>query len=189
MSNVRHQPIPSEPTKDEILRRLLQCVDESEKGDLAIAAIRILGERCSLDSPWRRYSNEPLAEESQENSLGDRMMAAWPADWPTQCIVELNNVGDPGAWLSDVMGEPIEEVLFGSGDIESTAAGMAEDYLHEIREQSCPLPSDFGDEPSHEGWTDEDENQVRLEFVAFLRHWRERILQTLEKQSRKGGPS
>ena len=82
-----------------------------------------------------------------------------------------------------VFGEPISQVLFGwTWDDEGNAAVLAEDYLRQIREQGYPLPSDFADVPCPHAWSDEDEKLVRHEFALFLRHWRERILQKLEKE-------
>ncbi|NLX13727.1 MAG: hypothetical protein GXY44_08765 [Phycisphaerales bacterium] len=63
---------------------------------------------------------------------------------------------------------------------------MANSYLHEVSDLGYPLPGEYA-EPSYRGWTKEDEAETTAEFVAFLRHWRERVLQALEEQNRPDG--
>src|SRR5262249_35813285 len=102
-------------------------------------------------------------------------MAARPADWPEQKIVELDNLGDPGGGLEVVLGNPTFDVLFGLPFNEDVIAeALAKDYLPAIRKLGYPLPSDFGDKPTGGGGTHEEELQVRAQFAAFIRPWRER---------------
>jgi hypothetical protein len=153
----------------------------SEQVRLIEVALEILGVRCSFDPHWKRKSQEALQEELQDADLDERLFSAWPADWPTQELVELDNIGDPGAWLQTEIGERIFEVLFGSVDYEQVAEHLAQAYLDEIQEQGYPLPSDF-----EEGLEDWEEAKVRQEFVAFFRHWHARVLQVLESQRQSG---
>ena len=117
----------------------------------------------------------------------ESLSRVWPGGWPGQGLVDLDNVGDPGYWLSEKMeAEPISQTLFGwDWNDEATAAMLADDYLRMIRELGYPLPSDYDNEAESagDGWTEEDEALVRAEFVAFIKHWRERILTTIEEQN------
>ena len=165
---------PSTSKTPEIaLGRLLRCMTAAEREQVLLAVLRILS---------RRDCDERV--EASPN-LDDWIMSAWPSDWPGRHLVELDNVGDPGAWLSNLGGEPISQMLFGwAWDDETNASSLADEYLREIRRQGYPLPSDFGDAPCPNGWSHEDEQQARIEFMAFLRHWRERVLQVVEEQDR-----
>jgi hypothetical protein len=141
-----------------------------------------LGERCSFSPNYARYSAESFEQELENENLADRLMGAWPGGWPGQQIVELDNVGDPSDWLETQIDDMVG-CLFRFTDQQPIIEDLALDYLRAIRKQGLPLPSDFGDDPSEEEWTADDEKQVRGEFAAFLEHWRERVLQTLEKQN------
>jgi hypothetical protein len=179
-----HSLQSDELTPEKCLLRLFRCMKGAEQEDLILGALQTLGESCRFDPLYRYYRPEAIQEELRDPDLDGRLMQVWPGEWPGQQIVELDNLGDAGEWLARVMGEPISEVLFGSAwNDEAMASSMAEDYLQEMRKQDYPLPSDFGDDPQYDGWIEDDEAQVRADFVAFLRHWRERVLIALGKQN------
>jgi hypothetical protein len=159
----------------------------SEREELLLSVLRILSQRHGVEPVHPGCEAECIKSGTNYADLDEWMMSAWPADWPCQDLVELDNVGDPSAWLGNVFGEPISQVLFAwAWDDEANAASLADRYLREVHGQGYPLPSDFGDAPCVKGWTEEDEQQVRLEFAAFLRHWRECILQMLEEENSSG---
>jgi hypothetical protein len=188
--SLHHQPVPPTPSPEAVVLRLFRCMEQSEQERFIRAALELLGERCSFDPHYRHYQPQAIKEKLENEDLDSRLLAARPLDWPGQEIVELDNIGDASAWLEQVIGNPISEVLFGLPLTEDgIAESLADDYLRTIREQGFPLPSDFGDEPTGGGWTPEDEAKVRAEFVAFFRHWRERVLQVLEKQNPSAGSS
>jgi hypothetical protein len=183
MSDQKLKP-PDVANAESIVLRLFHCMKQTEQERLIRAALEILGERCSFDPLWHLSQPESIQQELDNDDLDSRMMSAWPASWPGQSIVELGNIGDSGDWLEQVIGNPVSEVLFGLPLNDDVIAELiADDYLREIRKQGFPLPSDFGDTPTDNNWTDDDERQVRADFAAFFRYWRERVLQALEKQN------
>lgn len=119
---------PSTSKTPEIaLGRLLRCMTAAEREQVLLAVLRILS---------RRDCDERV--EASPN-LDDWIMSAWPSDWPGRHLVELDNVGDPGAWLSNLGGEPISQMLFGwAWDDETNARSLAHEYLREIRRQAIP---------------------------------------------------
>ena len=168
-----------------VLDRLLFCMTASEREELLFILLRLLSQRHGVKPIRPTLEGEGVGQEAIYPDIDDWMTSAWPADWPCRDLVELDNVGDPGAWLRNVFGEPISQVLFGwAWDDEANAASLADDYLREIRAQGYPLPSDFGDSHCPKGWTEEGREQITREFVSFLRHWRERILHRLEHPQR-----
>jgi hypothetical protein len=179
---------PDATTPESVLLRLFRCMEQGEQERLIRASLEILGEGCSFDPRYQRFPPDAIQQELDNENLDDRLFAAWPASWPGQQLVELDAVGDPGAWLEHVLGNPVSEILFGLPlNEDGIAAELADDYLRAIREEGFPLPSDFGDKPTNGSWTPEEESQVRAEFVAFFRHWREQVLQALESQKPSGG--
>src|SRR5262245_44169030 len=140
--SIRFQPMPDEPTPEEVLLRLFRCMRSSEQDRLIEVALELLSARCSFDPHWKQRSQEAIQEELQDADLDARLFSSWPADWPTQELVELDYVGDPDAWLRTEIGERIVDVLFGWVDYEHLAESMAQDYLHELREQGYSLLSD-----------------------------------------------
>ncbi len=173
-------------SSEEIVLRLFRYMGEVEQQEFIESALMILARQYGLDEGLVLAPPDDIQWQLTEG-LDELLMFYWPGDWPGRQIVDLDCLGDPGAWLSRVIAEPVAYVLFGSAeDIESPASYLAQDYLFEIREQGYPLPSDFGDDPvPSDCWTDEDEEQVRTEFIAFLEYWGERVLATLEKQSQR----
>ncbi len=184
-----HRPPPrGEQTPESCLLRLFRCMKTGEKEDLLLSALQILAARCSFFPHYAHLQADALREELEDEDLNSRLRSAWPADWAGRQIVELDNVGDPGAWLEQVIGSPLSELLFGwTWDVDDQAACMAEDYLTTIREQGYPLPSDFGEDATDGEWTPEEEKQGTAEFVSFFHEWRERVLDTIEKQNQPSG--
>lgn len=175
---------PATPTTAEAaLLRLFRCMNSDEQEHLVRHSLDTLGERCSLDPHYVHLQPEAIQEELQDENLDGRLMSAWPGGWPGQQIVQLDDVGDPGLWLEEKLSGNMVQCLFGFEDEQSLVECLAQDYLSEIRGKGLELPSDYGDDPNPEGWTADDENQVRTEFAAFLEHWRERVLVTLEKHN------
>jgi hypothetical protein len=175
--------MPDEPTREEILQRLVRCLNSFEQCELIEAALKILGARCSFDMyrPWR---SQKQIQEDQQEDLDSRLFRTWPADWPTQEIVELDVVGDPGYWIEKMTGGEIFESLFGDSDLQPYIHDMAIDYLYEYRGLGAPRWSDFVDSEEEKAKTDEEEEaKVQQEFIAFFRYWRERVLQALESQN------
>jgi hypothetical protein len=71
-------------------------------------------------------------------------------------LVDLDFVGDPGATLTDNLGEPASQMLFGwAWDDDANAAMLAEEYLRTIREEGYPVPSGFDEdaESIDGGWS------------------------------------
>lgn len=175
------------PTSDIVVARLLRCMTVGEREELLVAILEMLSqrERGKRDDARSHTSNDH--SELKRQALDDWIMSIWPSDWPGRNLIELDNVGDPGAWLSTLGGEPISQMLFGwAWNDERNAAALASEYLREVRQQHYPLPSDFGDTPCPNGWSQEDEQQARHEFIAFLGYWRECVLQMLEKENSSG---
>ncbi|HZL34881.1 MAG TPA: hypothetical protein VFC78_06195 [Tepidisphaeraceae bacterium] len=152
-------------------------MNESEKEELVHAALAIVGERCSFDPHYMQLTAENAKAELENEDLDDRLMRAWPADWPSQQVVHLDNVGDPGAWIPEALGEPVAQVLFGwAWDDEANAANLAEEYCRRVTELGGSLPSDFDEDT-------DSEDLVQADFVGFLKEWRNRVLATIEKQN------
>lgn len=167
------------------LLRLFRCMTEGEQEGLLFEVLTKLAKRYSFDPTHKRLRPEDLQLELQNDDLDSRMMAVWPGGWPGQEIVELDNLGDPGAWFDINLADPPSEFLFSVPmNYEPIADNLVEPYLSEIVGQGYPVPSDFESNPTHGGWTEEDEDFVRADFVAFFSHWRERILTAIEEQSR-----
>lgn len=135
--NLRHQPMPEEPTREEILQRLFRCMKSCEQNTLIKAVVETIGARCSFDPHWKWWSQEQLQEERQED-LDLRLFRTWPADWPTQEFVELDDVGDPSYWIEKMTGGEVFDLLFGISDLKPFVHDMAIDYLYECRGQGLP---------------------------------------------------
>lgn len=184
MHTFQSKQIPPEPPVDETLLRLIRCLKPSEKISLIRDAFIMLAERCSFDSQYKLMTQEDLERELEEDDLDLRLHGTSPPTWPGQKIVDLDDLGAPGAWIEDMTGGEPFFLLFGGNDIKIYADDMGIFYLDEIEKQGISLPSDFAKEGEPiEAIQAEEEKQIKLEFLSFLRYWRETILQTLEKQN------
>ena len=176
------------PPHEQMLLRLFRCMTDDEQSNALMNAVATLGQRWSLDPGFKRSTPEERAEELT-GDLMERLRRVCPlGGWPGQQTVDLDCTGDPGFWLEDALGsEPVDYFCRVPFDDDETVGDLACDYLSTIREQDYPVPSDFGYDPAGPNdWTEEDEDMVRGEFLAFLSHWRERVVTTLERQRASG---
>lgn len=151
---------------ERVLLRLFRCLGTSAQEELLMN---------SLEAAYRRSAGD----KHNESPLSSWLQRHWPGDWLGRNIVELDCVGDAGAWLEEAV-DDCAAILFGLPLNDWDMTGIAQDYLIKLRQNGFPLPSDFGNEPTHEGWTAEEQTDVAKEFEQFFRQWRERVLQALE---------
>lgn len=112
-----------------------------------------------------------------DEELSGLAMQCWPADWPGQSLVELDNLGDPGAYLSQWVVEPcLDRLTEGEvADDDPLAESLTEDYLAVLEQNAFSPPWEFGDDPKDPKWIAECEEAIRKEFIAFLRAWRQNM--------------
>ncbi len=92
----------------------------------------------------------------------------WPASWPGNTIVDLDNLGDPGFWIEDQISDPAG-ALFGDPERDDDLANeLAYAYLRAASELSFPIPSDF------DATDEETFEMVKEDFTGFIREWRKR---------------
>ena len=161
--------------------RLFRCLNESEQSVCVTVALGVLAKRYELAPFASAQARDENTAEYEEN-INSSLMCLWPANWPGQVFVDLDNTGDPSAWLVEVLGEDVADFLFGGAwNDAANAQDLAEAYRAELKNQRLDLPSDFDG-------VEETPNDLALfqeEFAAFLCHWRERVLTTLETQKLK----
>ena len=176
--------MPELSNAETVILRLFRCLDDEEQTQMLHHALSRLSRRYSLDPLYRHSTPQQIREELEEEELDERLFRAWPYRWRGDDVVNLECVGDPGAWLDEHLHGEVFDTLFGV-PLENgrLAEYLAEDYLIEIRKQGYPVPSDFGDSPVYHGWTEKDEAEVRDSFVSFFQEWREQILAILEEQN------
>ena len=109
---------------------------------------------------------------NDENS-GEPVIADWPSDWPGRQFVDLDNVGDPGAWL-ELQISNAEDVLFGDSDDDEMAAELEFAYIAAANDNYFPLPTEFemSEEEMHE--------LLVAEFLGFIQEWRKRTIAARE---------
>jgi hypothetical protein len=115
--------------------------------------------------------------EDPEDELAELALECWPAGWPGQKLVEFDCVGDATEWLDQrVVGAELDTLTEGEiADDSPLAESLAYDYLVALAENSFEMPWAFGDDPTDPEWIEECREEIRLEFVAFLRKWRENV--------------
>lgn len=109
----------------------------------------------------------------KEKHSDGSVIAPWPGDWPGRQVVDLDNVGDPGAWIDQRVPTP-EEVLCGDSNDREAATELADAYIAAAHEQYFPLPSEFGMS------AEEMRKVVTEEFLGFIREWRVRTVAARE---------
>jgi hypothetical protein len=114
-------------------------------------------------------------EQGPDESAEEPIIAGWPMDWPERQSVDLDNVGDPGAWLDEHIQSPAEVFSDDGGDAD-LAEQLSDDYIDTLRRQGFLLPSDLRKKGS-----DEAQQTVIEEFEGFLREWRRRTQREREK--------
>ena len=97
---------------------------------MAPEALLVLFKRFRVESDESPGLSEEGGLETEMSAVDEEILGLWPGGWPGREIVDLDYVGDPGAWLRDVFGESLLQVLFGcSWDDDSNAEMLAEEYL------------------------------------------------------------
>jgi hypothetical protein len=97
------------------------------------------------------------------------IIADWPGDWPGRQVVDLDNVGDPGAWIENNISSP-KELLSADSDDDAEAEALAEAYIAEAERNYFPLPTEFG-------MTEQEMYKaVVADFLGFIREWRRRTI-------------
>jgi broad specificity phosphatase PhoE len=114
----------------------------------------------------------PLCEEHQPHDITPEPDAPesaffyWPGHWPGHLFVDLDSLGDPGAWLEQQLSD-IEDILAAEPEEDaSTAKFLADEYIRAADEMGFPLPSDF------EGTLEETRESAITDFIGFIREWR-----------------
>lgn len=177
------QDVPHSLVGDEgLLLRLFRCLPPADKDEVLLAIGQKAMRRFSVDShhkkPWV-IGDDEMAPERIEN-FDDRLMGACPGDWPGR-LIELDDMGDAGAFLAEAMPDEAVAIIFGTSDNdESVAEALADVFVAQAEKKSIPLPSDFG------ASTEEVMRDTKDDFVRFIRAWREHVVQTIEKHACKG---
>jgi hypothetical protein len=107
------------------------------------------------------------------------IIAHWPGNWPGRQVVDLDNMGDPGAWIENNITSP-EELLSVDSDDSAEAEVLADAYIAEADRNYFPLPTEFE-------MTEQEMREVMIaDFLGFIREWRQR---TIAAQSEQGTSS
>ncbi len=100
----------------------------------------------------------------------------WPASWPGNTIVDLDNLGDPGFWIEQHIPDPAH-ILFGDQQSdEDLADELADAYIRAASDLSFPLLSNF------DATGEETFKMVKEDFLGFIREWRKRAAAKKEKE-------
>jgi hypothetical protein len=90
----------------------------------------------------------------------------WPMEWPECSLVDLDNVGDPGAWLDEEIPTPEDLLSMDEAEEQALAENLSSSYVARLEDLGAPLPSDF------DVTEDEMMSLLKSEFLGFLREWR-----------------
>ena len=90
----------------------------------------------------------------------------WPFDWPGRQIVDLDNVGDPAAWLDEQISDPEELLSVGPEGDQQLAEELSSAYVSRLDD----IGFDLGIDPD---FTEEQfRTALASEFIGFLQQWR-----------------
>ena len=104
-----------------------------------------------------------------DDNSEEAIIAHWPGDWPGRQFVDLDNVGDPGAWI-DLQIPGADEILFVDPNDEEMAIVFADAYISTAQEEYFPFPTEFG-------MSEEEMHETAVEdFLGFIREWRKRTI-------------
>lgn len=173
------------------LIRLFRCMTIPERHDVLVSVGQTLMRRYSVDPHLGRFSpaEETMKEELSPENVEDfdgRLIEAWPATWPGQLWLDLDMTDDARDFLHEALYHEVSYRVLGTADFdEHTADSLAESFLeHPLVVSEGVLPTEFG------ATQEEMRADLEADFVGFLRAWRERVVATIERQSRshEGAP-
>lgn len=94
----------------------------------------------------------------------------WPADWPGRQIVDLDNVGDPGQWIDELIPCTGEVLNAAPEEDQKRAEVLADAFIGAGKSIPFSLPTEFG-------MSEEDMLRITIDdFIGFIREWRKRTL-------------
>jgi len=169
----RHPPLSPD---EERLLQLFRCLDKSGQHYTLIEISHKLMDRYRIDPTWKEEMKSPDLKD-----YDSRLFYIWPGDWPDRNYIDLDNTGDPGAWLHDAFPESLSYHILGStaGDLE-TAEILAESYISTLRENGVDLPIDYAEETE-----EQMEEGIRQDFVSFISEWRRRAVSAIVSQAKQ----
>ena len=101
-------------------------------------------------------------------------------------MVDLDHFGDPGFVLLEVFPEGVCNAIMGSSKYDDhSAAYLAEEYIRAERDDywNSVIFTEWEDAiEENEDVYDSLKSELQDDFVNFIRAWRERVLDTIEKQ-------
>jgi len=152
----------------------------TEQHTLLVATLRMLMLRYRVDLRNRQggSADDELAPENVEK-LTDRLNAVQPLSWADQGLVDLGNLGDPGAYRGQWIDDPLEQVMGTSSTDDELAYEVADAYLDEV-ERLGTSPFDVGEYNYDDG--DMVREALEAGFRGLFRAWREAVIQAIEQQ-------
>ncbi len=188
----QNQKTNNQISSDEMrLIRLFRCMDERDKEDALVTAAKTVMKKFSVNpsTMTSRNREEEIKEElSSENveEFDERLLAAWPVDWGNQKMVDLDHFGDPGAVLWNACDEGVCNAIMGTSEYDDHLAEiLAEEYIQAERDDYWNsvifTEWEYAIEENEDVY-DSFKSRLQDDFVNFIRAWRERVLDTIEKQ-------
>jgi len=195
------EPAAQMSEEEQTMFRLFRCLDDSEQGEIVRRCLLLLARRGGFDKPRigqdenevaQRFERRSKAlaqkwheslEEGEMKALDEEIRAQKPVGCRLSSI-SLSNLGDPGAWIDDKLDELPFDLFEVPFDYDELSQFLAEEYLTEMHETGFPIPSEFNDDlktSEDEMWHPQDEEDAREDFDRFLRTWRRKVVEILEK--------
>ena len=173
------------------LVRLFRCMIKDEQSDMLIKVTHQLMRKYSVDPDLSKFQpiedtlRDELNPENVEN-FDERLLSAWPGNWSGRKFVELDNVGDPGAFLEKELIEGISRHILGASEYDSSSAELlAESYLENISELGYQAYRDSCDTDEEKAEADQWQRTDTInDFIGFIKEWRERVVTTIERQAK-----
>jgi hypothetical protein len=111
----------------------------------------------------------------------DELREVEPTGWSGRMLVEQDNMGDWGGWLSQFDGPLQDAFTDPQDDCTSLAEVMADEYISECERAGYPMPAEFHDDDP-EAAKEDDRGAIAAEFVTYLRGWKEAWLQARRRK-------
>jgi hypothetical protein len=159
----------------EAMDRLADVKVNEETNEIIINGVPVRPSRILWDYDRIAYIEHKRAAEEAPPSF-DEIREMEPVDWTGRMIIEQDNMGDWGDWLSQFH-SPLEDVFADpDDDFAELAEAMADDYISHCESAGYSLPSEFEDGDA-EAARESERAQITAEFIEYLRVWKQAWIQ------------
>jgi hypothetical protein len=174
------RPFRDELPVHEDMDRLAEVTIDEKSHEIVINGVTVRPSEILWDYDRIAYIEHKRATEDAAPGF-DELREVEPVEWQGRTLVEQDNMGDWGGWLSQFDGSLQDTFVDPADDCTSLAEMIADVYIAECERAGYQMPAEFDDE-DRDAAHESDREAIVAEFVTYLRTWKEAWVQARRRK-------